>query len=157
MTATGNQTDNVQTGSSETGNLQPRATSSRWAVLLPLVVVLGLAGLFLIRRGAGDASRIPSAIINHPAPKTDLPPVPGLMRGGVQVPGLQTAGFNGAVTVLNVWASWCVPCRDEAPLLMQLAADKRVRIVGINYKDQPADALTFIARYGHPFIESGAH
>ena len=59
------------------------------------------------------------------------------------MPGLASADFKGAVTLVNVWASWCVPCHDEAPLLMELAEDKRIRIVGINYKDQPDNARRF--------------
>jgi cytochrome c biogenesis protein CcmG/thiol:disulfide interchange protein DsbE len=57
--------------------------------------------------------------------------------------------------VLNVWASWCVPCRDEAPLLLALAADRRIRVVGINYKDQPDNARRFLGRYGNPFVANG--
>jgi cytochrome c biogenesis protein CcmG, thiol:disulfide interchange protein DsbE len=60
------------------------------------------------------------------------------------------------VTVLNVWASWCVPCHDEAPLLMRLAADKRIRIVGMNQKDKPDDARRFLGRYGNPYTAVGA-
>jgi cytochrome c biogenesis protein CcmG/thiol:disulfide interchange protein DsbE len=135
---------------------QPKAGPLRLLVLAPLAVFLGLALLFFIRLGAGDASRIPSALIGRPAPQTDLPAVTGLVRDGQPVPGLESAAFKGAVSVLNVWASWCVPCRDEAPLLMKLAADKRIRVVGINYKDQPGDALKFIARYGNPYVANGA-
>ncbi|HMH61298.1 MAG TPA: DsbE family thiol:disulfide interchange protein [Bradyrhizobium sp.] len=126
------------------------------AVLIPLAVFLGLAALFFIRLGAGDISRIPSALIGRPAPATDLPPVPGLARGGEPVPGLETAAFKGNVSVVNVWASWCVPCADEAPLLLRLAADKRVRVVGINYKDTPENAAKFLARYGNPYAATGA-
>jgi len=125
-------------------------------VLIPLVAFLGLALLFVIRLGAGDASRIPSALIGHPAPQTNLPPLPGLVRDGAAVPGLDPAAFQGAVSVLNVWASWCVPCHDEAPLLVQLAQDKRIRIVGINYKDQAENARRFLGRYGDPFAANGA-
>ena len=125
-------------------------------MLVPLIVFLGLVLLFLIRLFAGDPSRIPSALIGHPAPQTDLPPVAGLDRNGEPVPGLDPASFNGAVTVVNVWASWCVPCHDEAPLLMKLAADSRVRVVGINYKDQPENARRFLGRYGNPFVAAGA-
>jgi cytochrome c biogenesis protein CcmG, thiol:disulfide interchange protein DsbE len=60
------------------------------------------------------------------------------------------------VTVLNVWASWCVECHDEAPLLMQLAQDHRVRMIGINYKDQAENARRFLGRYGNPFVAAGA-
>jgi cytochrome c biogenesis protein CcmG, thiol:disulfide interchange protein DsbE len=128
----------------------------RAVVLLPLVVFLGLVILFLIRLYAGDPSRIPSALIGHPAPQTDLPPVAGLDRNGEAVPGLDPTRFKGAVTIVNVWASWCVPCHDEAPLLMQLASDSRLRVVGINYKDEPENARRFLGRYGNPFAAAGA-
>jgi cytochrome c biogenesis protein CcmG, thiol:disulfide interchange protein DsbE len=127
----------------------------RMIVLIPLAAFLALAALFVLRLGAGDPSRIPSALIGHPAPRTNLPPLPGLERDGRAVPGLDTADFQGQVTVLNVWASWCVPCREEAALLMRLAADPRVRVVGINYKDQPDNARRFLGRYGNPFAANG--
>jgi cytochrome c biogenesis protein CcmG, thiol:disulfide interchange protein DsbE len=127
----------------------------RLIVFIPLAAFLALAALFVLRLGAGDPSRIPSALIGHPAPATSLPPLAGLERDGKAVPGLDSADFKGEVTVLNVWASWCVPCRDEAPLLLKLAADRRVRIVGINYKDQPDNARRFLGRYGNPFIANG--
>jgi cytochrome c biogenesis protein CcmG/thiol:disulfide interchange protein DsbE len=129
---------------------------SRIIVLAPLVLFLGLATLFLIRLGAGDASRIPSALIGRPAPATNLPPLAGLERDGKPVPGLDGTMFKGAVTVLNVWASWCVPCVDEAPLLVRLARDSRVKVIGINYKDTPENARRFLARYGNPFAAAGA-
>jgi cytochrome c biogenesis protein CcmG/thiol:disulfide interchange protein DsbE len=135
---------------------EPAGDNRRVLVLLPLAVFLGLAALFFVRLGAGDASRIPSALIGREAPATDLPPVAGLERDGKPVPGIATADFKGAVTVLNVWASWCVPCHDEAPLLMQLARDSRIRVVGINYKDQADNARRFLGRYGNPFVASGA-
>ena len=128
----------------------------RIVVLAPLAVFLALVLLFLFRLYAGDPSRIPSALIGHPAPQTNLPPIAGLERDGVPVPGIDAAGFEGAVTVVNVWASWCVPCHDEAPLLMQLAQDSRVRLIGINYKDQPDNARRFLGRYGNPFAAAGA-
>ena len=128
----------------------------RIIVLLPLAIFLGLMALFLFRLNAGDPSHIPSALIGHPAPQTALPGVAGLQRDGVPVPGLDPAAFKGAVTVVNVWASWCVPCHDEAPLLMQLARDSRLRLVGINYKDDPDNARRFLGRYGNPFAAAGA-
>jgi cytochrome c biogenesis protein CcmG/thiol:disulfide interchange protein DsbE len=128
----------------------------RLIVLAPLVIFLGLVALFLIRLYSGDPSRIPSALIGHPAPQTNLPPVAGLDRNGVPVPGIDAASFKGAVTVVNVWASWCVPCHDEAPLLMGLAQDGRLRVIGINYKDEPENARRFLGRYGNPFVAAGA-
>jgi cytochrome c biogenesis protein CcmG, thiol:disulfide interchange protein DsbE len=127
----------------------------RLVVLVPLAVFLGLVALFLIRLFAGDPSRIPSALIGHPAPQTTLPPVAGLDRNGKPVPGIDPARFSGAVTVVNVWASWCVPCHDEAPLLNELARDPRVQIVGIDYKDEPDNARRFLGRYGNPFAAAG--
>jgi cytochrome c biogenesis protein CcmG/thiol:disulfide interchange protein DsbE len=73
------------------------------------------------------------------------------VSGGTQVPGLDPAVFNGKVSVVNVWASWCVPCHDEAPLLTELAKDGRLQLVGINYKDTPDNARRFLGRYGNPF------
>jgi len=138
------------------GDMPPRATSRRLVVLVPLVVFLALAALFFYRLGSGDPSRLPSALIGRPAPATVLPPVAGLVRDGVPVPGLAAQDFAGRVTLLNVWASWCVPCHDEAPLLLKLAEDKRIRVAGINYKDQPDNARRFLGRYGNPFAASGA-
>jgi cytochrome c biogenesis protein CcmG/thiol:disulfide interchange protein DsbE len=128
----------------------------RLVVLLPLLFFLALAALFLFRLGSGDPSKLPSALIGRPVPDTPLPPIAGLNRDGVTVPGVTSADFKGEVSLVNVWASWCVPCHDEAPLLMRLAADKRIRIIGINYKDQPENARRFIGRYGNPFAAVGA-
>ena len=118
---------------------------------LPLLGFISLAGIFLLRLHGGDPSKIPSALIGRPAPPTVLPPLVGLVSNGTQVPGLDPAVFKGKVSVVNVWASWCVPCHDEAPLLTELAKDKRLQIVGINYKDSPDNARRFLGRYGYPF------
>jgi cytochrome c biogenesis protein CcmG, thiol:disulfide interchange protein DsbE len=128
----------------------------RLLVLAPLAVFLALAALFLVGLYSGDPSILPSALIGHSAPQTNLPPIAGLDRDGAPVPGLDPADFKGAVTIVNVWASWCVPCHDEAPMLMHLAQDKRVRLVGINYKDDPGNARRFLGRYGNPFAAAGA-
>ena len=127
----------------------PRA--SRWLMALPLIAFIALAGIFWFRLGSGDPSRIPSALIGHPAPQTALPALDGLTNNGAQVPGLDPATFKGKVSVVNVWASWCIPCHDEAPLLTELGKDTRLQVVGINYKDAPENARRFLGRYGNPF------
>ncbi|MDP2411346.1 MAG: DsbE family thiol:disulfide interchange protein [Pseudolabrys sp.] len=124
-------------------------------VLLPLAIFLSLAALFFFRLGSGDPSRLPSALIGQPAPKTDLPPMAGLERDGMPVPGLTNDIFKDKVTLVNVWASWCVPCHDEVPFLDQLAKDSRIQLAGINYKDSPDNARRFLNRYGNPFVASG--
>jgi len=137
---------------SQNSELRPR----RLIVVVPLILFAGLTALFLVRLNAGDPSLIPSALIGHPVPQTTLPPIAGLKREGEAVPGIDPASFNGAVSVVNVWASWCVPCHDEAPLLMQLALDQRLRVIGINYKDDADNARRFLGRHGNPFAAAGA-
>jgi len=139
--------------SQSTGDTAPRRRSL--LVLAPLVIFGALALLFLFRLGAGDTTKIPSALIGRPAPETALPPLDNLFAAGKPVPGLDPAQFKDRVTVVNVWASWCVPCHDEAPLLMALAKDTRIQIVGINYKDTPDNARRFLGRYGNPFSAVG--
>jgi cytochrome c biogenesis protein CcmG, thiol:disulfide interchange protein DsbE len=118
---------------------------------LPLIAFAALIALFWYRLGTGDPSRIPSALIGHPAPLTALPPLEGLTNGGATVSGLDPARFKGNVSIVNVWASWCIPCHDEAPLLTALGRDKRLQLIGINYKDAPDNARRFLSRYGNPF------
>ena len=122
-----------------------------WLMALPLIVFAALAAIFWFRLGDGDPSKIPSALIGHAAPATALPPLEGLLDSGAQVPGLDPAAFKGKVSVVNVWASWCIPCHDEAPLLIGLGRDKRLQLIGINYKDAPDKARGFLARYGNPY------
>jgi cytochrome c biogenesis protein CcmG/thiol:disulfide interchange protein DsbE len=124
-------------------------------VLLPLIAFIALAALFLYRLGSGDPSRLPSALIGRPAPKTDLPPLAGLERDGKAVPGLSDSAFKGEVTLVNVWASWCIPCAEEVPYMEQLSKDKRIRLVGIDYKDPTDNARRFLNRYGNPFAAVG--
>jgi cytochrome c biogenesis protein CcmG, thiol:disulfide interchange protein DsbE len=132
-----------------TTDTTPRRRS--FLMALPLVAFAGLAVIFWFRLGSGDPSRIPSALIGRPAPHTALPALEGLVNGGGQVPGLDPTMFKGKVSVVNVWASWCVPCHDEAPLFTELGKDKRLQLIGINYKDKPDNARRFLGRYGNPF------
>lgn len=122
-----------------------------WLTALPLLGFAIVAALFWFRLGAGDPAKIPSALIGRPAPQTLLPALDGLTGNGAPIPGLDPAVFKGKVSLVNVWASWCVPCHDEAPLLTTLADDKRLQMVGINYKDAPDNARRFLGRHGNPF------
>jgi cytochrome c biogenesis protein CcmG/thiol:disulfide interchange protein DsbE len=143
--------ENASGNAGQKSEMRPR----RVIVLVPLIIFAGITALFLIRLTAGDPSLIPSALIGHPVPQTALPPVAGLKRDGDAVPGIDPASFKGAVSIVNIWASWCVPCHDEAPQLMQLAQDRRLRVVGINYKDDADNARRFLGRYGNPFAAAG--
>jgi cytochrome c biogenesis protein CcmG/thiol:disulfide interchange protein DsbE len=119
---------------------------------IPLLVFAGLAALFYLQLFAGPPSRLPSALIGRPAPSFDLPPI-----AGSTTPGLASADLaRGRVTVLNVWASWCVPCRDEHPLLMALARDPSFDLVGLNNKDSAENARRFLGQLGNPFRRIGA-
>jgi cytochrome c biogenesis protein CcmG/thiol:disulfide interchange protein DsbE len=128
------------------------AARPRFVFLLPLAAFVALAAVFLIRLEAGgDPEAIPSALIGKPAPTFDLPPLDG-MAG---VPGLKTADLAGKVTVLNIFASWCAPCRQEHPQLEALAGDNRIRLVGINYGDVDENARRFLGEMGNPFAAIG--
>ena len=131
---------------------EERKPPRRLLVLLPLLVFLGLAGLFLAQLLSGrDVSTIPSALLGHPAPATSLPPLEGL-----SMPGLDSKEFAVKVTLVNVWASWCAPCREEHPVLLALSQDKRFTLAGLNYKDSPDNARRFLGSLGNPFQAIGA-
>ena len=135
---------------------EKQASGTRmWMAIVPLAIFAALALLFWRGLGAGDPSKLPSALIGKAAPDVALPALTNLSGPAGAVPGLDPAAFKGAVTIVNVWASWCVPCHEEAPLFLKLAADKRIRVVGVNYKDQPDKALGFLKRYGNPFAAVG--
>lgn len=142
--------------SSERQSTPERNRMRLWLTLLPLVVFLGLAALFYTRLGF-DASQVPSALIGKSVPKFTLPAL-----AGAGVPGFEDSQLRkGKVSLVNVFASWCVPCREEHPLLMELSrdktlADKGVRIFGLNYKDKPSNALSFLKGLGNPYARIGA-
>lgn len=123
---------------------------------LPLILFAALAAVFLYQLESGkDASEIPSVLIGSQAPSLDLPPLEGLTRNGAPVPALTDAAIAGKLSLVNVWASWCVPCRQEHPVLLDLARDPRITLVGINYKDKNENALRFLGELGNPFAAVG--
>lgn len=127
------------------------ARGRRLWLFLPLIGFLALAVLFSFRLGAGDPSRIPSALIDKPVPDFSLPPIKE-----AQGPGLADEDLATGVHVVNVWASWCGPCRLEHPILMRLSADDRYAMAGINQKDVPENAVRFLGALGNPFDRIGA-
>jgi cytochrome c biogenesis protein CcmG/thiol:disulfide interchange protein DsbE len=132
----------------------PRALAARWSLLVPLLVFASLAGLFWFALRGGDPSTLPSDLLGKPVPQFTLPPIEGL-TGGAAEGFSQSDLASGTPTIVNVWASWCVPCHDEHPLLMALAKEPGMRLYGINYKDDPAAARRFLGRYGNPFERVG--
>jgi cytochrome c biogenesis protein CcmG/thiol:disulfide interchange protein DsbE len=133
----------------------PAATPSNGTARRRLLFALPAAGFVglavLLASGLGrDPSRVPSALIGQPAPKFILPPVKG------RVLGLSNTNLVGEVSLVNVFASWCVACREEHPVFMQLARDKTVPIHGLNYKDAPDDAARWLNTMGDPYTRTGA-
>src|SRR5262245_48410119 len=136
----------------------PQNSKSRRIVvaLIPLVLFLALAGIFMMQLTSGkDTSVIPSALFGKSAPALKLEPLAGAVRGGQPVPALTTEAIKGRLTLINVWASWCVPCRQEHPIILGLSQDERLNVVGINYKDRNDAALAFLGELGNPFKAIG--
>ena len=123
----------------------------RFLVILPLALFLALAGVFLMQLLSGrDIATVPSALLGEPAPQTSLPPLEGM-----NLPGFDSKSLTGKVTLVNVFASWCAPCREEHPLLMALSRDDRVTIAALNYKDKGENARRFLGELGNPYDAIG--
>ena len=122
----------------------------RLGYLVPLIVFL-LIGLALAIGLTLNPREIPSALIGKPVPEFSLPPVQGRNLG------LSSADLKtGQPSVVNVFASWCVPCRVEHPFLMALQRDNLAPIHGLNYKDDPSDVAKWLDQLGDPFTRTGA-
>lgn len=117
--------------------------------VLPLVLLVGLVAVFAMNMDR-DPSLVRSVLIDKPAPTFALAAV-----AGTGVEGFDTASLKGEVTVVNVFASWCIPCRDEHPLLERLKAETGVRIFGINQRDAPENAVKFLTELGNPYDRIG--
>jgi cytochrome c biogenesis protein CcmG, thiol:disulfide interchange protein DsbE len=119
-------------------------------LLLPLVALAGLIAVFAMNIDR-DPGLVRSVLIDKPVPAFTLP---ALEQSGV--PGFDSESLRGEVTVVNVFASWCVPCRAEHPLLVALKKATGVRLVGINQKDAPQNANAFLTELGNPYDAIGA-
>ncbi len=126
----------------------------RLIFLLPVAVFLALAAVIADFMLSGrDPRLLPSTLIDKPAPQFSLPAIEGFAK---QAPGLSTKDLAGKVTVINFFASWCVPCRVEHPQIVALAEDRDIQVFGINYKNKAVNAIDWLKRYRSPYARIGA-
>ncbi|HHS82445.1 MAG TPA: DsbE family thiol:disulfide interchange protein [Devosia sp.] len=119
---------------------------------IPLLIVLGIVILFATQINR-DTSILPSVLINKPAPEFELPPIENIPG---DIPGFSRDDLLGHVSVVNVFASWCIPCRQEHTFLVRLGNETDVALYGLNQKDAPEDAIQFLTELGNPFDRIGA-
>lgn len=123
----------------------------------PLILFAALALMFFYALRTGDPAKLPSALIGRQAPEMSLPALEGLRDGDREVPGFATADLRrGEISVVNFFASWCVPCVQEHPMLVALGRQAGVKIYGVNYKDPTPGGRRFLGRYGNPYWAVGA-
>lgn len=125
--------------------------------LLPVIVFVALAVFFAVALRSGDPSRLPSTLIGKPVPQSTFPAIEGAEWEGRPIAGFSSGDLaKGKVSIVNFWASWCAPCVEEHPYLLELRKSANVDIYGVNYKDEPASARHFLSRYGNPFTALGS-
>ena len=126
--------------------------SNPFMAFLPLILFLGFAGVSysLLTQDGRQVSALPSALLDKPAPRLTL----DALAGG-ELPGIAPEMFDGKVSVVNVFASWCGPCRVEHPQIEALGKDNRLQLIGLNHKDTPSNAKAFLAELGNPYDAIG--
>ncbi len=125
-------------------------TSRRWLLFALPVIAFGGVATALISGLGRDPRVVPSALVGRSVPNFALPPVQGRTRG------LSSEDLVGEVSLVNVFASWCAACLEEHPIFMKLMRERVVPIHGLNYKDAPADAATWLDKHGDPYTRTGA-
>lgn len=124
--------------------------------LIPVAVFAALAMVFVIGLGSDDPSRLPSALIDKPVPEFDLAALDGLNSDGRPIGGFASEDLKtGRVVLVNVWASWCVPCRAEHPVIKALSDTFALTVFGLNYKDEGEDARRFLGLLGNSYDAVG--
>lgn len=137
----------------DVNNAPPRRRP--WITYVPVVAFLVIAAIFAWQVVNRDTD-LDSALIGQSVPDFELPALLGLLDAdGNEIPGFTDEDMVGTVTLVNVWGSWCEPCRREHPYLMQLAQDDRFRLFGLNQKDATPSALAFLEEHGNPFDAVG--
>ena len=132
------------------GKMNPEPLASRRLLyIVPFALFVAIAAYLAIGL-TRDPARIPSALIDRPIPEIALPPLPG-----VDVPGFEPGQIRGKVALVNVFASWCVPCKVEHPVLMRLSREGRLAVYGINYRDWHEDAASWLKNLGNPYLAIG--
>ena len=142
----------------EEPQVEQQTRRSFWLAMLPVIIFAALALVFLKGLSDGDTSRkLPSVLIGKPAPLFDLGPIEGLVINGKPVPGFKVADLKkGQVSIVNFWASWCVPCRQEHPQLIELGKMSGFQLIGVNYKNKPDEAARFLHQLGSPYAAIGS-
>lgn len=122
----------------------------RYLIFVLPLALFAIVGVVFWSGFAHNPAEVPSVLIDKPVPAFDLPPLPGMQNG------LSSEGLKGDVALVNVFASWCIPCKVEHPVITRLAREEKVPVYGINHKDKAEDALEWLAVNGNPYSRIGA-